>query len=539
MRLKNLFVGVFASAACAASADPIQPAENAAATTAAIQSAIDVAANLAEPGTVTLGSGLFEIDAQLMVTGGVTLVGQGWNNTIIKQTVETYVSDNALATRVVTVSGGAKVEHVTLTGGRVVGANYQFGGGAYVDGGTVSWCCITNNSVVGANVKFGGGVGFNQGSGGTVDHCIIADNLVKTTTGEEIGGGGVGAYLPYGAIIIDSCLISRNRSVVIYEKDGVQGPGKGGGIGIDFVYRNDSVTVRNTTIAGNVAGEGEAVSMGGGVYTSADTNHKLTMINCIIAANTSTGTNTAVAAEYAGGIDYCLFDIEADLAGGHSFNGNPRFVDSENDDYRLELASPAVGNGETYTGIGNDLNDAVFSDPPSMGCYEYGELAAKPAISVVEGADGTISVTVTCDTDGAVLYYTEDGSRPTNQSTPYTGPIEVCAGTTIRVRAYAPDIGPSAIVTTTVGGDSVAAEPISISLDGAVVKIGVSKVQAGCWYALKKTTDLSEPFVVVEDTWMKGSDLISGTGELSVALDAGESQAFYRIEVSSVDPRGI
>ena len=59
------------------------------------------------------------------------------------------------------------------------------------------------------------------------------------------------------------------------------------------------------------------------------------------------------------------------------------------------------------------------------------------------------------------------------------------------------------------------------------------------WYALKKTTDLSEPFVVVEDTWTKGSDLISGTGELSVALDAGESQAFYRIEVSSVDPRGI
>ena len=130
MRLKNLFVGVFASAACAASADPIQPAENAAATTAAIQSAIDVAANLAEPGTVTLGSGLFEIDAQLMVTGGVTLVGQGWDNTIIKQTVETYMSDNALATRVVTVSGGAKVEPVTLTGGRVVGANYQFGGGA-------------------------------------------------------------------------------------------------------------------------------------------------------------------------------------------------------------------------------------------------------------------------------------------------------------------------------------------------------------------------------------------------------------------------
>ena len=57
MRLKLLFVGVFASAACAASADTLQPAADAAATTAAIQSAIDVAANLAEPGTVARGAG--------------------------------------------------------------------------------------------------------------------------------------------------------------------------------------------------------------------------------------------------------------------------------------------------------------------------------------------------------------------------------------------------------------------------------------------------------------------------------------------------
>ena len=37
-------------------------------------------------------------------------------------------------------------------------------------------------------------------------------------------------------------------------------------------------------------------------------------------------------------------------------------------------------------------------------------------------------------------------------------------------------------------------------------------------------------------TWTKGSDLIAGTGELSIALGAGEAQAFYRVVVSTTEP---
>ena len=225
MRLQHTLLAALALAAGIASADPILPGADATATTAAIQAAIDAA--VPSQGTVTLGAGLFEIDSQLMVTGGVTLVGQGWDSTVIKQTAATP-SEN---TRVVTVSGGAKVERVTLTGGRVTGTNDKSGGGAYVSGGTVSWCCITNNSVSEANIKYGGGVGFSQGSGGQVDHCIIADNSVSTSTSDEIGGGGIGAYRPLGPITIDSCLISGNRAIR------TTGYGRGGGIGIEFMYQ--------------------------------------------------------------------------------------------------------------------------------------------------------------------------------------------------------------------------------------------------------------------------------------------------------------
>ena len=441
MRLQHTLLAALALAAGIASADPILPGADATATTAAIQAAIDAA--VPSQGTVTLGAGLFEIDSQLMVTGGVTLAGQGWDSTIIKQVAETP-SEN---TRVVTVSGGATVERVTLTGGRLAGPNDKSGGGAYVSGGTVSWCCITNNSVSEANIKFGGGIGFSQGSGGTVDHCIIADNSVSTSTSDEIGGGGIGAYRPLGPITIDSCLISGNRAIR------TTGYGRGGGIGIEFIYQQNPVVVRNTTIVGNAAGEGETASKGGAVFTNNDSGKKLTMIDCIVAGNTTAGAATTMSLNYDGGVDYCFFDIEADKVGANSLFGDPQFVDSADGNYRLSSTSPAREAGATYSGIGVDLDGVDFGSPPSMGCYEAGGVA-KVKAPVFFPASGTrfyptTNATLSCETADAAIYYTLDGSDPTDSSTPYTAPIEISATTTIKARAYKQDLDPSAIVVAT------------------------------------------------------------------------------------------
>ena len=406
----------------------------------AIQSAIDAAAN---GGTVTLGSGMFYINTQLNVTNGVTLAGQGWENTVIKQ-VATTLSEK---TRVVTVSGGAKVEHVTLTGGRLTGTNDKSGGGAYVSNGTVSWCCITNNSVSTANTKYGGGVGFSQGSGGQVDHCIIADNSVSTSTGNEIGGGGIGAYRPLGQITIDSCLISGNRAIR------TTGYGRGGGIGIEFVYQQNPVVIRNTTIVGNAAGEGQTASYGGAVFTNNDSGKKLTMINCIISGNTTAGASTSMHLNYTGGMDYCFFDIEADKVGAHSLHGDPQFVDAENGDYHLSSVSSARAAGVAYNGIGVDLDSVDFGNPPSMGCYEAGGIATvkNPVFAPVSGTTfyPSTNVTLACATADASIYYTLDGSEPTDSSTLYDGPIAISATITIKARAYKQDMDPSAIISAT------------------------------------------------------------------------------------------
>ena len=422
-------------AALSARAD-IQPAATPAATRQAIQAAIDAAAPTG--GTVTLGAGLFEIDSQLMVTNGVTLAGQGRTNTVIKQAATTFTSE----TRCATVDGGARIEGVALTGGQVTGANWKYGGGVQILDGTLSWCSITNNLVDEANCNYGGGVFIQKGQ---IDHSIIANNQVISRTATENIGGGICIRQSAGPITIDSCLISGNRS---YNN---QHTGSGGGIGVSTL--SHTLTIRNTTIVGNESGDtgGASAAVGGAVYTSGDSKNYLSMINCIIADNVTANTNVTVKVSSAGGVDYCLFDVADDKIGEHGKVGDPAFVDATIDDYHLLGSSPAVGAGVRYEGLVKDLDNVAFAEIPSMGCYESVDLAATPVFSPVSGTVfyPTINVTLACETAGATIHYTTDGSIPTDSSTPYTGPISISATTTIKARAYATGLGPSGVATAT------------------------------------------------------------------------------------------
>ena len=435
--------------------EPVAPSGDATGETdrRTIQALIDAAAAKttakSPAGTVTLDSGIFYVDAQLMVTGGVTLVGQGWDQTVLRQVSATPTAD----TRVVWIDDGATVGHVAITGGSVdKPGGWSWGAGAFVADGTITWCCITNNvsgSDISAN-NYGGGVGFGDGRG-QIDHSIVADNLVKGL--QTSFGGGIAVRHPTGPVTVNACLVAGNVVSNAQLGTGALTYGGAGGIVVELWAQsvNYPMTVRNTTIAGNSAEGAAPRSVAGAVYTMADTGNKFAMLDCIVAGNATVGTNATVELSYDGGVDYCLFDVEEDKLGANSLYGAPAFVGAEDADYRLELASPAVGGGAAYEGMGDDLTGAAFSDPPSMGCYEYAELAAKPAFDVASGAVfyPTTNVTLTCATSGAKIYYTTDGSRPTDRSTEYTGPIALSATTTVKARAYAADLGPSAVVTAT------------------------------------------------------------------------------------------
>ncbi len=76
------------------------------------------------------------------------------------------------------------------------------------------------------------------------------------------------------------------------------------------------------------------------------------------------------------------------------------------------------------------------------------ETVATPEASVQPGTYGAPqSVELSCATDGATIYYTTDGSEPTENSAEYMGePIEVSSMTTIKAVAYADGMKPSEVV---------------------------------------------------------------------------------------------
>lgn len=63
--------------------------------------------------------------------------------------------------------------------------------------------------------------------------------------------------------------------------------------------------------------------------------------------------------------------------------------------------------------------------------------------------DFELFVSVTCATPGALIYFTIDGSTPTQASTLYSTPVPITLTTTFKFRAYKTGLSPSGVITAT------------------------------------------------------------------------------------------
>lgn len=80
---------------------------------------------------------------------------------------------------------------------------------------------------------------------------------------------------------------------------------------------------------------------------------------------------------------------------------------------------------------------------------------ANPSITISEG-----NVTITCSTNGAVIYYTIDGTAPSTSSTAYTTAFTVESGVTIKAVAVKDGVYSSTVSKTYTTGGSTGGDPV-------------------------------------------------------------------------------
>lgn len=100
---------------------------------------------------------------------------------------------------------------------------------------------------------------------------------------------------------------------------------------------------------------------------------------------------------------------------------------------RFNVTIPSDGNTYDIYGITSYYNNVQFLP------LEFKGQDVEVATPVITGETpfiGSTTVTIECETEDATIYYTIDGTEPTNQSTEYTAPFELAENTTVKAIAY-------------------------------------------------------------------------------------------------------
>ena len=107
-------------------------------------------------------------------------------------------------------------------------------------------------------------------------------------------------------------------------------------------------------------------------------------------------------------------------------SNDPRWWKSYNDtDPYWAMICGVAAEGETWR------------DPGELGWQALMLIVATPVISPVAGSyDNSVEITITCSTSGATIYYTTDGSTPTEASTEYTAPFTIIESATVSAKAF-------------------------------------------------------------------------------------------------------
>ena len=326
-----------------------------------------------------------------------------------------------------TVTTQSVLSYCDISFAKKIGGYFVNKGGAiYIDyGGSVD---IIHNRIH-HNIALHGGAVFMHVP------TLIINNYITDNYAINYGGG---IFTAYNDVVIVNNVIANNRA----------GMG-GGGVRVGGCY---NTTFCNNTLAYNLGEDGNAIN-----YSY---HYPMNFYNNIIWGDLEDGPQIYVAdldgitnfynCDIAGGLD--------NIAGpaGFSFNSeyennldiDPNFILSGDDPYALSVDSYCTNSGISDSSntdfiiLENDItgNPRIFQDEIDIGAYELQEeilVCMPPTITPAGGFFNTSQVVeIESSTIDAFIYYTFDGTEPTQNSILYTNPFIISETCIIKAKAF-------------------------------------------------------------------------------------------------------
>ena len=153
---------------------------------------------------------------------------------------------------------------------------------------------------------------------------------------------------------------------------------------------------------------------------------------------------------------YCLIFCDEENVSKHApfkLDSDGGTVELYKGDKQLDVLSYGAMDAHISYGRSGD-NEGYMNPTPkkaNSGAYRLEDRVSKPEFSGKHPGvvSGNFSIKLNCKTGGAPIYYTTDGSEPTQESSLYDGDIPIASTTIIKARAFLEDKPASEILTGT------------------------------------------------------------------------------------------
>jgi streptogramin lyase len=159
---------------------------------------------------------------------------------------------------------------------------------------------------------------------------------------------------------------------------------------------------------------------------------------------------------------------------------------------------------------------------------------AAPVFSPSSGSisNGT-SLSISCATPGAVIFYTVDGSAPTINSPVYTGPVTINGGTTVSAFAVTSEHLDSAVQSTLYPlvqtATPIFSQPAGAVQYGTTISISCATPGATIYYTLNGTTPTTNSLVYTSPLTVSDPVIITAFAVASEHIDSVVEGALYTI----------